>query len=81
MINKLVDYIKEEEFKLTVYNDRVHITNYLELLSLENNMIRIKTPKKRYNIKGEDLLIIRLLNSEILITGHFLEIEIKYDKK
>ncbi len=80
MIRQIVDYIKDDEFKLEVYTDRVHIVNYQELLSLENKMIRIKTPKKRYNIKGEGLLVTRLLNREILITGHFEEIEIKYDK-
>ncbi len=81
MLKQIVEYIKEEEFKLTIYRDRVHIMNYQELLSLENNMIRIKGTDQRYYVKGKDLIVNRLLNKEILIVGKFLEVEIKYDEE
>lgn len=81
MIRKLVDYIKENEFRFTVFQDRVHIMNYQEVLSLEEERISILYPGGRVIIKGEHLTVNRLLDQEILIFGKILEIEMNSHEK
>lgn len=75
MLRKIVDYIKEEEFRMTVFQDRIHLMNYSEVLSLEENRISVQYPSGRIVIKGENLMVNRLLDKEILITGKVIEIE------
>ena len=77
MIRKLVDYVKNEEFQLTVFKDRIHILNYEEVLSLEDHLIRIKACSKTILIRGENLVVNKLLDQEILIFGTLLGIEMK----
>lgn len=75
MIHSIVDYIKKEEFRVTIFLDRVHIVNYQEILSLEENRISVEYPNGRLVIKGNQLTVNRLLDKEILIFGKVLEIE------
>lgn len=75
MIRKLVDYIKENEFRFTVFQNRIHIINYNEVLSLEENRVSVEYDGGRVVIKGEHLTVNRLLDKEILIYGKILEIE------
>lgn len=75
MLRKIVDYIKEEEFRLTIFCDRIHIMNYEEVLSLEENRISIQSEIGRIVIRGENLVVNRLLEQEILIQGKVLGIE------
>lgn len=75
MIHSIVDYIRKEEFRITIFLDRVHIVNYQEILSLEENRISVEYPNGRLVIKGNQLTVNRLLDKEILIFGKVLEIE------
>lgn len=75
MLRKIIDYIKEEEFRITIFCDRIHIMNYIEILSLEENRISVEHKTGRIVIKGENLTVNRLLDKEILIFGRVFGIE------
>lgn len=75
MIRKLVDYVKETEFRFTVFSDRIYILNYQEILSLEDDRICLTYDAGRMVIKGEHLTVGKLLDQEMLIFGKVLEIE------
>ncbi len=77
MIRKLVDYIKEGEFRFTVFQDRVYIQNYLEVLSLEDARISISYAGGRVIFKGDHLSVLRLLDQEILVAGKIMGIEME----
>lgn len=69
MFKDLREMISNSVFKLTVCRDEVYINNYDEILVLEDNKITLKTKDKTIDIAGENLIISRLNNQEILIKG------------
>lgn len=79
MIDKIRDYIRDDEFKLTIFKDRLHIINYLEILTLSNKQISVDTGDNLIVIKGENLILNKLLDNEILITGKIYTVEELYD--
>ena len=79
MFEGVREYIKDDEFRLVLFRNRVYITNYLEILTLNNKRISINNGNNLIVIKGEDLVLNKLLDKEILITGKILTIEELYD--
>ena len=79
MIDKIRDYIRDDEFRLTIFKDRLHIIYYLEILTLSNKHISIDTGDNLIVIKGENLILNKLLDNEILITGKIYTVEELYD--
>ena len=79
MIDKIRDYIRDDEFRLTIFKDRLHIINYLEILTLSNKQISVDTGDNLIVIKGENLILNKLVDNEILITGKIYTVEELYD--
>lgn len=80
MFDKIRTYIKDDEFRLILFNDRVYITNYEEILTLNNKRISVNSGTNLIVIKGERLILNKLLDKEVLITGQIFTIEELYDK-
>lgn len=81
MLNKIKDYISDNEFRMTIFTDRVHIINYLKIISLEESRISFLTKKGRVIIKGNNLFLNRLLDDEILIIGNVLNVEVDFHEE
>lgn len=75
MINKLVNYIKDNSFRINYVNSSLNIVNYDEILELTSDVITIKKENKLILIKGHDLKLNKLLDNEVLITGIIKKIE------
>ena len=78
MLNRLKEYINDNEFRLTVFSDRVHVMNFLNIFSLEEERISFLTSKGRVIIKGKNLN--KLLDDEVLISGTIMNIEVDFDE-
>ena len=76
MFEKVCEYIKDLEFRFTVFIDRIHIVNYSKIISLEDNIICLYGGGKRIIIKGNKLILNKLLDNEILIIGNVLSVEV-----
>lgn len=76
MIKELVNYIKENEFKMTIYKDGINVCNYNEIITLESDKIILKYDDSLITIRGDNLSVSKLLNREILIKGIIKKIEI-----
>ena len=79
MINKIRNYIMDKEFRLTLFKDKLYVINYNKIISLENTNIAFKIDKGKIIIKGNDLVLKKLLDKEILVKGKISSIEVKYD--
>ena len=80
MLNRLKEYINDNEFRLTVFSDRVHVMNFLNIVSLEEERISFLTSKGRVIIKGKNLCLNKLLDDEVLISGTIMSIEVDFDE-
>ena len=74
-------YILEDEFKITILNNKINIANYFEMGHFDNNKVMIKYLKndKSHNliIKGRNLVVSKLKMKEVLIEGIIDNIEFR----
>ena len=77
IINGIRSYILENETKITIVRNKINITNYIDIGHFDSEKIIVKLNKKNITIKGNDLVVSKLMNDEILITGNFNNIEFR----
>lgn len=76
MLNKIYDYISDNEFRFTIYDNKIHIINYKKIISLEDNYISFLSSNKKIIIHGNNLLLKKLLDNELLLQGFITSIEV-----
>lgn len=76
MINNLKKYIYDKDFKLIMTNNSLNIINYISITTLTDDYIEIKTNENLISITGNNLVLNKLLNQEILIIGNIKKIEV-----
>lgn len=76
MFRRVYEYVKDEEFRFTVYNDRIHIINYEKINTLNSDYILIEGIDRRISIKGKNLVLNKLVEKEVLIIGEVNNIEV-----
>ncbi len=77
IINNIRSYILDEEFKITYLNNRINIVNYDSIGHFDNNKVLINYDDKRITIKGNNLVVSKLMNNEVLIEGVISNIEFR----
>lgn len=77
IFNSIRSYILEDEFKITFLNNRVNIINYLSIGSIDSNKIIIKYNNGVCIVKGNNLVLSKLMNNEILISGDIYSIDFR----
>ena len=55
MIEKIYEYVNDNEFRFTVYDDKIHIINYKRIITLEDNNISFYSPNSKISIYGNKL--------------------------
>ena len=79
MLRRVYEYVKDEEFRFTVFNDRIHIVNYKKINTLNSDYILIESYDRRIGIKGNNLVLNKMLDREILVIGNVKSIEVIYE--
>lgn len=77
----LRDFILESDFKINYIKDKLDIVNYSFVDHFDDDKIIIRYSNGIVIIKGDKLVISRLLDDEILISGNIKSIEIKWKVK
>ena len=77
IINGIRSYILENDLKITILNNKINIVNYKDIGHFDSNKIIVKANDGEIIIKGRDLVVSKLMSSEILITGNFSNIEFR----
>ena len=76
MLKKTIEYIKDSEFRATLFHNRLNIVNYLDIIIMESARITIKHDKGLLKVIGNNLSINKLLEQELLITGEIKNVEL-----
>lgn len=72
----LINYLKDEEYVICFYSNKVYIYKYKELKRFSDNIIIFNINKYLdIEIKGEDLSIQKITKEEVLIKGSIKIIE------
>ncbi len=76
MLRKIKEYVIDSTFSFTYRDSMIHIINYDDLISMEEERISITYENKRMIIRGQNLIVRKLMDQEVLITGEIEEIEL-----
>ena len=76
LINKLDRYLEDKNYQIIIKENRVNIINYEEIIDFSINKISLRCNNKIINIEGKNLIISKMLDEEILITGIIYNIRI-----
>ena len=76
MIKEIINYIKDDKFKIIYVNNSVDIINYDKILEVRSDVITLEKEKKLIFIRGEELKLDKLLDNEILVRGLIKNIEL-----
>lgn len=68
------DFLFDKKFKITIYDGVINIVNYEKIITLEETRISLMSSSKIITIKGEGLIIRKMLENEVLITGKYSEV-------
>lgn len=76
MLDRLYDYVSDNEFRFTVFENKFNVLNYKRILSLEDNYISILSNAKKITIIGDNFVLNKLVKDELLVTGNITRIEV-----
>lgn len=76
LISKLDRYLIDTDYKIIIKENYLNIINYKEVKDFNNNKIVISTSKGLTTVTGENLVVSKMQDNEILITGKIKTIEL-----
>ena len=76
MFKGIVNYVKEDDFSIKIWNNKINIVNFKDIVILEDTKVVILSPDGKVVIRGNNLSINKLLDNELLITGIIISIEL-----
>ena len=76
IFNKLDRYITDKEYKMIIKKEQINIINYIEIKDFSSTKIIIKTPDNIITVTGSNLVVSKMQDNEVLITGSIKLIEL-----
>lgn len=77
IINGIRSYVTDSDLKITILNNKINILNYKDIGHFDSDRIVVKVGEGEVVVKGKNLVVSKLMNEEILITGEFNNIEFR----
>lgn len=77
MLRDIRNYILEDDFKMIYLVNKLDIVNYDDIVHFDTDKIIVRYDKGSVVIRGEDMIISKLLDCEILISGAIKSAEFK----
>jgi sporulation protein YqfC len=77
IVRRARNYLLDEIFNMRVLKNKIDICNYESIGYLDNDLIIINYEDGEIKIKGENLVVSKLLDDEILISGDIKNIEMR----
>ena len=69
-LTRMIDeYVNDRKYSMIYKNNKLDIINYSEIIDFSSTLISIRYEDKVYHIEGNNLVISKMMDSEILITG------------
>lgn len=69
VLNRIDNYLYDREYKLILKDNSLDIVNYDEIVNFSLSQVIIKINDKVFTIEGSNLIISKMQDNEVLITG------------
>lgn len=76
LISKLDRYLEDKTYEIIIKENKVNIINFKEIIDFSTSKISLRCDNKIINIEGKNLIISKMLDDELLITGEIFNIRI-----
>ena len=76
IINKLNRYLEDDNYQIIIKNNSVNIINIKEIVDFSISKVTTKCNEKTIIIEGKNLIISKMQEDEVLITGIIYNIRI-----
>ena len=76
LINKLDRYLENKDYEIIVKENSINVINFKEIIDFSMNKISLKCDDKIIIVEGKELIISKMLDDELLITGIIFNIRI-----
>ncbi len=76
IFNKLDRYITDKTYKIIIKPNTINIINYIEIKDFSNTKIVINNTNGITTIIGKNLVVSKMQDNEVLITGIIKNIEL-----
>ena len=77
IIDGIRNYVIEQEFEIRIINNKVDVINYKDIGHFDSNKFIINYSDGSVVIKGNNLVVSKLMNDEILIGGEIKGLELR----
>ena len=77
LIRMVNDYINDKKFSMIYKYNKLNIINYSEIIDFTSTLISVRFEDSIYHIEGSNLVISKMMENEILITGDISNILFK----
>ena len=67
--DRINNYLNDNEFRVTVFANKIDIINYTSILDFSSTEISVKVNNKIVIVTGDDLVISKMYDDELLIKG------------
>ena len=75
LVHRFRNYLLEEDFEMKMYKDAINIINFTEIGHFDSYKVIVKCNSLTVYIEGQDLVVSKLLQDEILVSGKIKKIE------
>lgn len=76
LLNRVENYLYDREYKIILKDNQINIINYDEIIDFSLTKISIRIKQKIIIIEGTKLIISKMLEDEVLVTGNVSNIRI-----
>ena len=77
IIDGIRNYVIEQEFEIRIINNKVDVINYKDIGHFDSNKVIINYSDGSVVIRGNNLVVSKLMNDEILIGGEITGLELR----
>ena len=74
LIGKIENYLNDFDYKIIIKNKQVNIINYDEIIDFSLSKISVKYKDKKFIIEGDNLVITKMIDNEVLVNGNISNI-------
>ena len=76
IMNKLDRYLEDKNYQIIIKKNQIDVVNYEEIIDFSIDKLSLRCNNKIINIEGKNLIISKMLDEEVLITGIIYNVRI-----
>lgn len=76
IMDRLDNYLYDREYKIIIKENYLNVINYSEVVEFSTARISIKCKRNIITIDGLNLVIAKMIDNEILVTGNISNVSI-----